>query len=66
MPYDSIISRSDADSLIPQDVAGELIAAATQQSAAPRLTPGVDHFLDQERPNPPETPRVGSPLQPSS
>jgi hypothetical protein len=32
--YDSIISRCDADALIPKDVAGELIAAATGESAA--------------------------------
>jgi HK97 family phage major capsid protein len=34
VPYDSIISRSDAGALIPTDVAGDLIAAATQESAA--------------------------------
>lgn len=32
--YDSIISRCDADALIPKDVAGELIAAATGESGA--------------------------------
>jgi hypothetical protein len=32
--YDSIISRSDADALIPREVATELIAAATGESAA--------------------------------
>jgi HK97 family phage major capsid protein len=34
VPYDSIISRTDADALIPTDVAAQLIAAATQESAA--------------------------------
>jgi HK97 family phage major capsid protein len=32
--YDSIISRTDADALIPDEVAADLIAAATQESAA--------------------------------
>jgi HK97 family phage major capsid protein len=32
--YNSIISRTDADSLIPSDVAEEVISAATQESAA--------------------------------
>ena len=34
MPYDSGVSRSDAGALIPTDVAGDLIKAATQESAA--------------------------------
>src|SRR5829696_5403217 len=34
MPYDSIISRADADSLIPQGQAEAVIKAATQESAA--------------------------------
>lgn len=34
MPFDNIVSRPDADPLIPEDVAGEAIAAATRQSAA--------------------------------
>ena len=34
MPFDNIISRADADALIPEDVASEAIAAATQESAA--------------------------------
>jgi HK97 family phage major capsid protein len=34
MPYDSIISRTDADALIPEDQVGELIKAAEQESAA--------------------------------
>jgi HK97 family phage major capsid protein len=34
VPYNAIISRTDADALIPQEVVGELIAAATGQSAA--------------------------------
>ena len=32
--YNSIISRTDADALIPTDVASQLIAAATEESAA--------------------------------
>jgi HK97 family phage major capsid protein len=32
--YNAIISRTDADSLIPTNIASELIAAATQESAA--------------------------------
>jgi HK97 family phage major capsid protein len=32
--YDSIISRTDADVLIPTETATDLIAAATQESAA--------------------------------
>ena len=32
--YNSIVSRTDADALIPTDVASQLIAAATQESAA--------------------------------
>ncbi len=34
MPFNSIVSRADADPLIPDDVADETIAAATQESAA--------------------------------
>jgi hypothetical protein len=34
MPFDNIVSRPDADPLIPEDVAGEAIAAATRRSAA--------------------------------
>jgi len=34
VPYDSIISRADADSLIPQGQAEAVIKAATQESAA--------------------------------
>jgi hypothetical protein len=34
VPYDSIISRTDADSLIPQGQADAVIKAATQESAA--------------------------------
>jgi HK97 family phage major capsid protein len=34
VPYDTIISRTDADALIPKDVADQVIAAATQESAA--------------------------------
>jgi HK97 family phage major capsid protein len=34
VPFDNIVSRPDADPLIPEDVAGEAIAAATKQSAA--------------------------------
>jgi HK97 family phage major capsid protein len=34
MPYNSIVSRTDADALIPEDVVAGLISAATQESAA--------------------------------
>lgn len=34
MPFDNIISRTDADSLIPEEVATEVIKVATEQSAA--------------------------------
>jgi len=34
VPYDSIVSRTDADALIPTEQADELIASATQESAA--------------------------------
>jgi HK97 family phage major capsid protein len=34
VPYNSIISRTDADALIPEDIARDVIAAATQESAA--------------------------------
>ena len=34
MPFDSIISRTDADALIPEEVASQVISAATKESAA--------------------------------
>src|SRR5262245_31625212 len=34
MPYNNIISRADADALIPEEVAAEVIQLATAQSAA--------------------------------
>ena len=34
MPYDSIISRTDAASTIPEEVVADVIKAATAQSAA--------------------------------
>jgi HK97 family phage major capsid protein len=34
MAYNNIISRADIDALIPTDIAGDVIAAATQESAA--------------------------------
>lgn len=34
MPYNNIISRAEIDALIPTDIASEVIAAATQESAA--------------------------------
>ena len=37
VPFDSIISRADADALIPEEVASEVIAATAQQSVAREL-----------------------------
>jgi len=37
VPFNNLISRADADALIPEDVAGDAIAAATEESAALQL-----------------------------
>jgi HK97 family phage major capsid protein len=37
VPYDSIITRTDADGLVPDEQAAEIISAATKQSAALEL-----------------------------
>jgi HK97 family phage major capsid protein len=37
MPFDNIVTRGDASDLIPEESAGEIITAATQQSAALQL-----------------------------
>jgi HK97 family phage major capsid protein len=34
VPFDNIISRTDANALIPEDVANQAISAATKESAA--------------------------------
>ena len=39
--YDSIISRADADALIPEDVAADIMQSATESSAALQLFPRV-------------------------
>jgi HK97 family phage major capsid protein len=41
VPYNNIISRSDVDAFIPEDVATEVLQAAIQQSAALSLFPTI-------------------------
>jgi HK97 family phage major capsid protein len=47
--YDSIISRSDADALIPVEVASEMLQAAIGESAALTLFPQVPMSAKQRR-----------------
>jgi HK97 family phage major capsid protein len=41
VPYDNIISRSDVDAAIPEDIATDVISAVTQESAALTLFRGA-------------------------
>lgn len=49
MPYNSITSRTDVQALIPEDVAGEVIKGAIDQSAALSLFPRVTLSTNQQR-----------------
>lgn len=49
MPYDNIISRTDAAALIPEDVVNRLIGGLTNQSAALTLFPRVSMSSKQQR-----------------
>jgi HK97 family phage major capsid protein len=49
MPYDNIISRSDAAALIPEEVAAPLLTGATEQSAALTLFRRVPMSRAQSR-----------------
>src|SRR6188508_2944328 len=49
MPYDNIISRSDAAALIPEEVAAPLLAGAVEQSAALSLFRRVPMSRAQSR-----------------
>ena len=49
MPYNNIISRSDAAALIPEDVAPDIIKRATEQSAALTLFRRVNMSAQQQR-----------------
>lgn len=49
MPYDSLLSRSNVQSLIPEDVASGIIEAATTASAALSLFPRVQMSTNQTR-----------------
>lgn len=49
MPYDNLISRSDAAALIPEDVAGSVLVGAREQSAALQLFRNVPMSTAQQR-----------------
>jgi len=49
MPYNNIVSRTDAAALIPEDVAPDIIKRATQQSAALSLFRRVNMSRAQQR-----------------
>lgn len=49
MPYNSIVSRSNVQSLIPEDVASGIIESATTASAALSLFPRVQMSTNQTR-----------------
>lgn len=49
MPYDNIISRTDAGALIPEDVAAAVVQGATEQSAALTLFRRVPMSRKQQR-----------------
>lgn len=49
MPYNNIISRTDAAALIPEDVAPDIIKRATEQSAALTLFRRVNMSAQQQR-----------------
>jgi HK97 family phage major capsid protein len=49
MPYNSLLSRSDVQALIPEDVARDVISGAVEQSAALTLFPRVTMSTNQQR-----------------
>jgi HK97 family phage major capsid protein len=49
VPFNNIISRTDADALIPEDVATEVLQAAVESSAALSLFPHVPMSTKQRR-----------------
>lgn len=49
MPYDSVISRTDADALIPEDVATEIIQGTTEQSAVLQMFRRANMSQRQQR-----------------
>lgn len=49
MPYDSLVSRTDADALIPEDAAREIFQAATEASSVQRLARRLPNMARAQR-----------------